>query len=364
MTSIGLVRRRSISALFGSEGSRRAIGPAPLLVVLTGLLIVLLIANLGIGAVRIAPVDVIAILLDRIGIDLGVAYSSQHESVLWNIRLPRVILGLMIGGALAIAGASLQGVFRNPLADPGVIGVSSGAAVGAVIAIVAGFTLLGSFSLPIAAFVGGLIATAIVYVTARSYGKTDVVTLVLAGVAVNATAGAITGLFTFVADDDQLRSIVFWTLGSLGGATWEVVRTVTPLILAGLVILPVFGRSLNLMTLGDSEASHVGVATERVRVYVIVLAALITGASVAVAGIVGFVGLVVPHIIRLTAGPDHRLLLPASAVGGAVALLGADLLSRTVAIPTEIPLGVVTAMAGGPFFLWLVHATRRSARGW
>ncbi|MQG87988.1 MAG: iron ABC transporter permease [SAR202 cluster bacterium] len=351
-------------SLLQSEGTRRSIGPGSLLVVLITLFVILLIANLGIGAVPISPIDVVAILLFHIGLDLGLDFTSQHDAVLWNIRLPRVLLGIMIGAALAIAGAALQGVFRNPLADPGVIGVSSGAALGAVIAIVTGFSVLGSFGLPIASFVGGLIATIIVYVTARTYGKTDVVTLVLAGVAVNATAGAVTGFFTFVADDDQLRSIVFWTLGSLGGATWEVVRTVTPLALIGIIILPLFGRSLNLMTLGDNEAAHVGVSTERVRLVVIALSALITGASVAFTGIVGFIGLVVPHIIRLSVGPDHRLLLPASSIGGAVALLASDLLARNVAIPTEVPLGVVTAIVGGPFFLWLVYVTRRSSGGW
>ena len=347
-----------------SDTSERALRPAALLVLIAALLLALLLANLGIGAVKVPPTEVVAILFDRAGIDLGIDYSSQHESVVWNIRLPRVLLGLLVGASLATAGASLQGVFRNPLADPSVIGVSSGAAVGAVIAIVVGITFLGAFSLALAAFTGGLIATVIVYMAARSYGRTDVVTIVLAGIAVNATAGAITGFFTFVADDDQLRSIVFWTLGSVGGATWSSLRAVAPLMLAGVIILPMWARSLNMMTLGDREAAHVGVSTERVRVGVILVAALITGASVAVAGMVGFVGLVVPHIIRLVAGPDHRFLLPASALLGAATLLLADLIARTAAAPSEIPLGVMTAIAGGPFFLWLIHRTRGTSRGW
>jgi iron complex transport system permease protein len=331
---------------------------------IAALLVALLLANLGIGAVKVPPAEVVAILSDRAGVHLGIDYSSQHESVVWNIRLPRVLLGLLVGGALATAGASLQGVFRNPLADPGVIGVSSGAAVGAVMAIVLGFSFLGAFSLALAAFAGGLAATAVVYMAARSYGRTDVVTIVLAGIAVNATAGAVTGFFTFVADDDQLRSIVFWTLGSVGGATWSTLRAVAPLMVIGIVILPMWSRSLNMMTLGDREAAHVGVSTERVRVGVILVSALITGASVSVAGMVGFVGLVVPHIIRLVAGPDHRLLLPASALGGAAALLLADLIARTAAAPAEVPLGVMTAIAGGPFFLWLIHRTRGTSAGW
>ena len=342
----------------------RVTSPQFLLGLLFALALVLLIANLGVGAVGIAPGDVVGILLQKVGIDLGVSYEPQHEAVLWNIRLPRVLLAVLAGGALAIAGASLQGVFRNPLADPSIIGVSSGAALGAVAAIVAGISFLGSFSLAIAAFAGGLLATAVVYGVSRINGRTDVVTLILAGIAVNATAGAVTGMFMFIADDDQLRSIVFWTLGSLGGSTWAVIWPVAPMIIAGVVLLPLWARSLNLMALGDREAAHVGVSTERVRLGVIVLAALVTGAAVAVTGIIGFVGLVVPHIIRLVVGPDHRLVMPMSALGGAGLLLLADLIARNAAIPTEIPIGVVTAVAGGPFFLWLVSRTRRSTWGW
>ena len=353
-----------LRSMIRASADGRVLSPPFLLALLAALLVVLLIANLGIGAVRIPPGDVVGILVERLGVDLGVSYEPQHDSVLWNIRLPRVLLAVLTGGALAIAGASLQGVFRNPLADPSIIGVSSGAALGAVAAIVVGFTFLGTFSLAIAAFAGGLVATGVVYSVGRINGRTDVVTLILAGIAVNATAGAITGMFMFMADDDQLRSIVFWTLGSLGGSTWAVIRPIAPMIIIGVIILPLWARSLNLMTLGDREAAHVGVSTERVRLGVIVVAALITGAAVAVTGIIGFVGLVVPHIIRLVVGPDHRLVLPMSAVGGAALMLLADLFARNVAIPAEIPIGVVTAVMGGPFFLWLVNRTRRSAWGW
>ena len=353
-----------LRSMIRASADGRVLSPPFLLALLAALLVVLLIANLGIGAVRIPPCDVVGILVERLGVDLGVSYEPQHDSVLWNIRLPRVLLAVLTGGALAIAGASLQGVFRNPLADPSIIGVSSGAALGAVAAIVVGFTFLGAFSLAIAAFAGGLVATGVVYSVGRINGRTDVVTLILAGIAVNATAGAITGMFMFMADDDQLRSIVFWTLGSLGGSTWAVIRPIAPMIIIGIVILPLWARSLNLMTLGDREAAHVGVSTERVRLGVIVVAALITGAAVAVTGIIGFVGLVVPHVIRLVVGPDHRLVLPMSAVGGSALMLLADLFARNVAVPAEIPIGVVTAVMGGPFFLWLVNRTRRSAWGW
>ena len=218
--------------------------------------------------------------------------------------------GAISGG---VAGASLQGVFRNPLAEPGVIGVSSGAAVGAVAAIVLGISIFGMTGIAVAAFASSLVATAVVYLVARTQGQTEVTTLILAGIAVNATAGAMTGLLTFIADDDQLRSITFWMLGSVGGATWPVVTSVAPLFILGLALLPFWASSLNLLNLGDREARHLGVSTERVHLSVIVLCALVTGAAVSVAGIVGFVGLVVPHVIRLIAGPDHRFLLPARA---------------------------------------------------
>ena len=178
-----------------------------------------------------------------------------------------------------------------------------------------------------------------------------------------ATAGSVTGLFVFIADDDQLRSITFWTLGHVGGATWPVIGSVLPFFIVGFLLLPLWSRSLNLLTLGDREARHMGVSTERVRFSVIVLGALLTGAAVSVSGIISFVGLVVPHVIRLVAGPDHRFLLPASILGGAIALLLADLVARTIVAPAELPLGVVTAMIGGPFFLWLVHRTRQNWGG-
>ena len=337
------------------------ISPALFAAILAVLFATALFANAGMGAVEIPPLQAVAIALSHAGIDAGVDFEARLDAVLWNIRLPRLVLAALVGGGLGVAGASLQGVFRNPLAEPAVIGVSNGAAVGAVSAIVLGFAIPGPSGVAIAAFLAGLMATAAVYFVARTYGRTEVVTLVLAGIAVNATAGAFVGLLTSIADDDQLRSITFWVLGSVGGATWPTVLSVLPFFVTGLVVLPLWGRSLNLMALGDRQAGHLGVSTERVRVTVIIFSALITGAAVSVSGVIGFVGLVVPHIIRLTVGPDHRFLLPASILGGATALLFADLIARTAVSPSEVPLGVVTALVGGPFFLWLVHRTRA---GW
>lgn len=334
------------------------------LVVLSGGLAVAILVSAMVGAVAVSPLQTLGILADRAGVHLGVSYSAQQDAVLWAIRLPRIALGALVGGGLAAAGAALQGIFRNPLADPGLIGVSSGAALGAVAAIVLGVATLGGASLPVMAFAGGLIATLAVYALARSSGRTEVVTLVLTGVAINAIAGAGIGLLTLLADDQQLRSLVFWSLGSLAGSTWGVVGAALPLLALGMLAIPRFAHALNLLVLGEREAFHLGVATERVRLAVIVLAALTTGAAVAVAGIVGFVGLVVPHLVRLVLGPDHRIVLPASILGGALVVVLADLVARTLAAPTELPLGVVTGAAGGPFFLWLLHRTRKAQGGW
>jgi iron complex transport system permease protein len=328
--------------------------------------VVTFIVSLGIGSVEMSPPQVLAILAQRLlHIDIGVAYTQQQELVLWNIRLPRICLGVLAGCGLAASGAALQGIFRNPLADPGLIGTSSGAAVGAVGMIMLGIAPLGgTFTMPVAAFAGAVLLTSLVYTLSRHNGRTEVVTLILTGVALNAIAGAFIGLMVFYASDAQLRSITFWTLGSLGGTTWRIVYATVPFVVAGVALLMTTRRALNLMILGEREAFHLGISTERLRMIVIGLAALVSGAIVAAIGIIGFVGLMVPHLMRLLLGPDNRILLPASALGGAILLLAADLCARTVLSPLELPLGIVTAMIGGPYFLWLLHYTRRSQGGW
>jgi iron complex transport system permease protein len=322
------------------------------------------VASVGVGAVRIAPAEVVAILAHHLGLPLGGRVDPQQDVVLWAIRLPRVVLGVAVGAGLGVCGTALQAVFRNPLADPGLIGVSSGAAVGAAAAVVTGFAGLGVATLPAAAFAAALVSTLVVYALARSGGRTEAVTLLLTGLALNAIANAALGLLLFVSNDQQLRTIVFWTLGSLGGATWENVLPVCLLVGIAAVVLPLRARDLNLLALGEREARHLGVETERVRLGVIALAALATGAAVAVAGVIGFIGLVVPHLVRLVAGPDNRFVLPASALLGALLLVLADLASRTLAAPAELPLGVLTSLLGGPFFLWLLLRLRRAQGGW
>jgi iron complex transport system permease protein len=336
-------------------------------VLITGLGVVLgaaMIVSLGVGEVRISPAAVVAILLDHAGIDTGIEVTARQDAVLWSIRLPRVLLGAVVGSGLAVAGAALQGIFRNPLADPQLIGVSSGAALGSASLIALAGGSLGLLAGPIGGFVGGLAAGAAVYSIARHQGRTEVVTLILAGIAVAAIGGAGAGLVSFIVEDPAIRTALFWSLGSLSVATWKLWWATIAFVAVGVALLPLFARPLNLMLLGEREAQHLGVDVERVRIVVMALAVLTVGATVAAAGVIGFVGLLVPHGVRLVAGPDHRVVLPASAVGGAALVVLADLAARTMASPIDVPVGLLTAIVGGPLFLWLLRRTRREHGGW
>ncbi len=335
--------------------------------VLVAALALLILAGIGTGAVSLSPGQVLAVLAQPLGITLPWDFDVQQQAVVLAIRLPRVILAGLIGAVLAMAGAAMQGLFRNPLADPGLVGVSGGAALATVAAIVGVSRLPGSaadwlsspFVLPLAAFGGGLATVLVVWRLARRDGRTDVATLLLAGIAVNALTGALIGLLTFTATDAQLRSITFWSLGSLGGATWPVVAGVTPFLAVALVLLPTLARPLNTLLLGEVEATHLGIDVESAKRSVVVLVALAVGAAVSASGIIGFIALVVPHLLRLAAGPDHRRLLPDAALLGAGLLLGADLIARTLASPAELPIGTITAALGAPFFLWLLRGQLR-----
>jgi len=338
------------------------------MMVMIGITIVLfwmIIVSVGIGAVAISPSEVMAILLSKIGIAAGESFTPVQESILMNIRLPRVFLAVLVGAALAISGAAMQGLFRNPLADPGLIGVSSGAALATAIAMVVLSTLtwpvielLGTALIPISAFAGGTFATVLVYRLSTNKGRTNVATMLLAGIAINAMAGALIGFMIFMADDDQLRDLTFWTLGSLGGAMWSSVWVVLPFLIAAILFLPLLSKGLNAILLGESEAKHLGIRVERMKKFIIIFVGLAVGAAVSVSGMIGFVGLVVPHILRLWIGPDHRFLMPGSAILGGLLLLGSDLLARTIVSPAELPIGVITASVGAPFFLWLLLRNR------
>ena len=288
----------------------------------------------------------------------------QGDAALWQVRFPRIALGVLVGAALATAGALMQGVFGNPLAEPAIIGVSPGAAVGASLAIVTGLDVLGTWTLPVAAFLAALVTTLLVYSLSRSGGRTESITLILTGVAVTAIASAIVAFNTFIASPTAREQIVFWQLGSLNGARWQAVGAVAPFVVVGLVVALVLARQLDLLALGERSARHLGVNVEQLRVVAIVVIALLVGAGVAFAGVIAFVGLVVPHLIRIVAGPGHRLLLPASALGGALLLTLADLVARTAIPFAELPLGMLTSIVGGPFFLWLMRRMRRRQGGW
>jgi iron complex transport system permease protein len=323
-------------------------------------LLITLVLSVGIGAVKISPLQVISIFGARFGIEPLTAFEIQQAAVLEAIRTPRVLLGALLGGALATAGAALQGLYRNPLADPGLLGISSGASLFAAAAVVLNINWFGIFTLPIAAFIGSLLALSIVYNLSKSQGHTRMTTLLLAGIAINAMCGALTGFFTYISTDEQLRSITFWQLGSLGGASWTSLAASSPFLLITIFGIPFFAKALNALLLGENNARFLGIHVEHAKRALITLVALGVGAGVAVAGMIGFVGLVIPHLVRLSLGPDHRHLIPISALLGATLLVLADLLSRTIVQPAELPIGIVTASVGSPFFLYLLLRDRKN----
>jgi iron complex transport system permease protein len=325
------------------------------------LLIAAIVLSAAIGAVSIPPLDVARMLIGRLPfVQIAPTWLDTYETILFDIRLPRTVLILLAGAALSGSGAAYQGLFRNPLADPYIIGVASGAGLGAVIAMGLHWpaTLLGALVIPIAAFMGALITVVVVYSLAHVGRATPVATLILAGVAVGAFTTAIT-TFLMLGSQAELRRAVSWMLGGFAFGGWMPVMAITPYILVGLIMLSLMGRALNVLQFGDDQAQQLGLRVDRVKVVVVVAASLATAAAVAFAGIIGFVGLAVPHVVRLLWGGDYRRLMPLSIIAGAAFLLLADIVARTIIAPQEVPLGVVTAMFGAPFFLWLLRRTKR-----
>ena len=345
--------------LRAARGRRGQVLPAALVV----LLVVVALAALTLGASHISPQRVLAILLQGLG--GGVGSANGDPLVVLQIRLPRVLLGGLIGAALASSGALMQGLFRNPLADPGLVGVSGGAALAAAATITLGGSVLSPFvgqlpfaALPVGAFIGGLLTTAGLYGVATRGGRTSIATMLLAGVAFSAMASAGMGLFSYLSDDRQLRDLAFWSLGSLSGTSWQKLVIAAWFVVPMLLVTPFLARGLNALALGEAEAFHLGLSVQRTKAMAIFFVAIAVGVSVACAGIISFVGIVVPHIVRLVAGPDHRLLLPLSCLLGAALLIAADTVARVVAAPAELPIGILTAAMGGPFFLWLLLRRR------
>ena len=322
-----------------------------------------LLASVATGASTASVLHVIAGLIGAVPDDS--AAFVRDRIIVIDIRLPRAVLGFLTGAALGVCGAVMQGLFRNPLADPGIVGVTSGASLGAVAFIVFGQGVLapvaialGIFALPVAAFAGSLVATFILYRIASSDGETRIGTLLIAGIAIAALGAALTGLMVYMADDRQLRDITFWSLGSLAGSTWEKAFVAGLVILPSLAAVPFMARALNAFTLGEAAAYHMGVPVERFKRTAILIVSAATGVAVAFSGGIGFVGIIVPHLIRLVAGPDHRFLLPASVFLGGSLLLVADMIARTLVAPAELPIGILTALIGSPFFLWILFRGR------
>lgn len=345
--------------------------PRWLTISLIVLLVVTVILACGIGAMSIAPAQVVAILLGKAGIQLPVTYDEGMANVLLQIRLPRVVMAVLIGSGLAVAGAALQGLFRNPMADPSLIGISWGASLSAVVVIV----LVSSqpilridsvipryYLLNALTFAGACLTSMLVFRLSKIGGRSSIITLLLAGIAIGTLCRALTDLVTYVANDEELRTATFWTMGSLGGASWTSVLALLPFIIIPLALLPVLGKSLNVYALGEQEAAYLGINVKRLKTLVIVLTTLSVGASVAVAGIIGFVGLIVPHMLRSIAGNDHRILLPHCALLGAALLTLADVVSRTLIAPAELPIGIVTAILGTPVFIALLLKQKKQLR--
>lgn len=326
---------------------------------LAGLLLLAGGLSLAVGAAGTSLWDTLGTLLR------GGEVSATDHVVLWQIRAPRTVMGMAVGAALAVSGALMQGLFRNPLADPGLVGVGAGAGLGAISAIVLAASLpvalsdaLGYYLVPAAAFLGGWISTLVLYRVATRRGRTSVAMMLLAGIALGALAGALSGVLVYMATDAQLRDLTFWGLGSLAGATWSKVATGLPVMLPALIAAPFLARGLNALALGEAPAFHLGIHVQRVKRVAILAVAAATGAAVAMSGGIGFIGIVVPHLLRLAVGPDHRHLLVNSALLGAALLLFADVISRTIIAPAELPIGIVTAVLGAPVFLWILFRQR------
>lgn len=336
-----------------SETARRAH------VWLAALLALSCLASLAIGASGASLWSAVGRLVT------GEALTQMEQVVLRDIRLPRTVLGMLVGAALAVSGTVLQGLFRNPLADPGIVGITSGASLGAISAIVFGASLplavqaiAGIYLIPLMACLGSWITVLVLYSVSTRRGRTSVATMLLAGIALAALAASLVGLVIYAADDQQLRDLTFWQLGSLGGATWTKIAAAGPIIACAMALAVTLGRALNGLALGEATAMHLGIQVQRAKNLAVLAVAAATGAAVAVSGAIGFVGIVVPHLLRLMTGPDHKPLLVNAALLGAALMIWADVIARVVIAPAELPIGIVTAILGAPVFLWILLRRR------
>lgn len=347
-----------------SEKVMGRVSRVPLRVVIligVALLVVMMIVSVGTGPVGLGVGAIMRVIVHEV-LGVGQPQPQLETTVVMTLRLPRVLFGVLVGAALAVSGASLQSLLRNPLAGPGIIGVSGGASMGAVAAIVLLPSLSGiavAWVVPAAAFLGGLLVTSVIYALARPRAGSGTARLLLVGIAIGSAAAAVTGFLTYAADD-ELQTVVFWQMGSLGHLDWIKLAVAAPVIIGCCIVLTLLARHLDLLSLGDRQARHLGLDVARTRKIVIAMTALLTGTSVAFTGTIGFIGLVVPHLARLLCGPPHRRVLPVSAVLGALLIVFADTLSRTIAPPDEVPIGLFTAALGAPFFLIVVLRTKEA----
>jgi len=321
-------------------------------------LILTAVVAVAVGAVYVPPGDIVKIILSKIGLFPGSSLSQEQESIIFLVRLPRVLVACLAGAALSSCGAVMQGMFRNPMADPGVLGVSTGAGLGAVLAISFGFSARSIYILPLFASVGALAAVSVIYILSLRKGKISPLTLILSGIAVSTFIGAFTQIVLIKSNQYEVRSFIFWTMGGLNGMMWDQVRLIAAPVIIFITILVLLSRDLNLLLLGEEEAQSVGLDTSKSRKILLLVSSLATATAISVCGPISFVGLIVPHIMRLIVGADHRILIPASALGGAVFLVGCDILAR---IPKsgEISVGIITSLIGAPYFLYLLIKTRR-----
>ncbi|MDH4991774.1 iron ABC transporter permease [Aquamicrobium lusatiense] len=333
----------------------------PLIALCMGVCLVLaFFASIAIGAVSLSPGDVFDAVVSRFSSAPLDQTAALNQAVVWDLRLARVLTAVIVGASLATCGAAMQGLFGNPLADPGIVGVSSGASLGAIMVVVLQISTFGMWTLPVGAFFAGVGTTFLIYALARPGQEgSDNSKLLLVGIAVNAIGGAFAGYLTYLATADQLQSLTFWSMGSLSSAKWLTVAISAPPTIIGIALLCRWARPLDLLALGERQARHLGVDVTLLRRKLIFVTALLVAAAVSFNGTIGFVGLVVPHLFRLMIGPAHRLLIPFSAAGGALLVMLADLAARTLDPPSEVPIGVIMGSLGGPFFLWMIYRSRR-----
>lgn len=336
-----------------------------MVIILTVVLIFTIILSLNVGFAQIPFSTVLKILAKRMPFLGNLVDSSNvsyvEETIIIQIRMPRILAGALVGAALAAAGVVYQGIFKNPMADPYVLGVSAGAAVGASLAIVLGigFTLLGLSTVSISAFAGSLIAVFVVYNVSRVGSRVPVTMLLLSGIAVGIFLSAIVAVLQVIAGE-KLHTIVFWLMGGFSYVEWKDVWAILPLICLGTVVIYFYARDLNILALGEETAQHLGVDVEKVKKLLLVFGSLVTASAVSISGLIGFIGLVIPHITRIMIGPDHRILLPTSIIVGAIFLVICDAVARVIVSPVELPVGVITALSGGPFFIYLLRKKKES----